>query len=370
MSQQSSTGSGDKYKTAGVDIEAGNALVEKIKPAAQASKRPGVMGGLGGFGGVFDLKACGYEDPLLVSGTDGVGTKLLLAQETGLHTGLGQDLVAMCVNDIVVQGAEPLFFLDYAATGALDVDQMADIIGGIAHACEACGCALIGGETAEMPGLYAPGHYDLAGFAVGAVERSQILVPGSVKTGDVILGLASGGVHANGFSLVRKILSDQYVNLGDMVPGTTTSWGEALMAPTILYVKACLDLNRAGYITGFAHVTGGGLLENIPRVLTSGQCADISVSDLELPPLFKALSSLGDLSARDLVRTFNCGIGMAVFCRADQADMVTARAESLGHAVTRLGTVTDRDDGVRCQIDDPGGRWAMTGQWPVTLADQ
>ncbi len=354
----------DHYKAAGVDIAAGNALVKKIGPAAKASTRTGVMGGIGGFGGLFDLQACGYTDPVLVAGTDGVGTKLLLAQKTGLHGGIGQDLVAMCVNDIVVQGAEPLFFLDYAATGALDVDQMAEVIAGVAQACTASGCALIGGETAEMPGLYGPGHYDLAGFCVGAVERDRILTGATIADGDLIYGLKSSGVHSNGFSLVRRLLEASAIDLDAPAPGETRkSWAEALMEPTQLYVKACLDLHKAGLVTGLAHITGGGLLENIPRVLPNGLCAHIDAANWALPPLFAALAKMGGLSGRDLARTFNCGIGMAVIIRPGHADAVHQHCSAHGFEPVLLGTVAARIDAALCVVDDTSDTWGLGAPW-------
>ena len=325
------------YRDAGVDIAAGDALVERIKPAARATDRPGTMGGLGGFGALFDLKAAGFRDPVLVSGTDGVGTKLLLAIETGQHDTVGIDLVAMCVNDLLVQGAEPLFFLDYLATGALAVDDAARVVRGIAEGCRLSGCALVGGETAEMPGLYARGHYDLAGFAVGAVERDAIL-PARVSPGDVILGLPSSGVHSNGFSLVRRIAAA--AGLGwdapaPFAPGTTL--GEALMAPTRLYVNPVLALHRGRLLNAAAHITGGGLPGNLPRVLPPGVVAVIDGAAWPMPPVFSWLAEAGPVEPDEMLRVFNCGIGMALVV-SNVASASSMLAE-LGEAFTLIGRI-------------------------------
>ncbi|HLY58908.1 MAG TPA: phosphoribosylformylglycinamidine cyclo-ligase, partial [Stellaceae bacterium] len=279
------------YRDAGVDIDAGAALVEAIKPLAKATRRPGSDAGLGGFGALFDLKAAGFSDPLLVATTDGVGTKLKVAIDSGIHDTVGIDLVAMCVNDLVVQGAEPLFFLDYYATGRLEVEAGRRIIAGIAAACREVGCALIGGETAEMPGMYAGGDYDLAGFAVGAVERGQALTGADVAEGDVVLGLASSGLHSNGFSLVRKVVRDAGLAYGDRAPfARESSLGEALLTPTRLYVRSCLAALRAGGLRALAHITGGGLVENIPRVLPDGLAARLDAASWTLPPVFRWLA--------------------------------------------------------------------------------
>ncbi len=300
------------YRDAGVDIEAGDSLVERIKPAAAATRRPGVIGGLGGFGALFDLKAAGFRDPVLVSCTDGVGTKLIVAIETGRHDGVGIDLVAMCVNDLVVQGAEPLFFLDYFATGRLELDAAARVVHGIAEGCRLSGCALVGGETAEMPGLYGAGHYDLAGFAVGAVERDALL-PRAIAAGDAILGLPSSGVHANGFSLVRRVVRQAGLGWDQPCPyAPASSLGEALMTPTRLYVHTVLALHRAGLLKGAAHITGGGLPGNLPRVLPEGLGASLDAAAWTLPPVFGWLARAGEIEPDEMLRVFNCGIGMAL----------------------------------------------------------
>jgi phosphoribosylformylglycinamidine cyclo-ligase len=322
------------YRDAGVDIEAGDALVDAIKPLARATGRPGVLGGIGGFGALFDLRAAGFTDPVLVATTDGVGTKLRLAIETGRHATIGQDLVAMCVNDLVVQGAEPLFFLDYFATGALDVAQAREIVAGIASACAACGCALVGGETAEMPGLYARGDYDLAGFAVGAAERGTLL-PKGVAPGDAVLGLASSGVHSNGFSLVRRILAGRALDAeAPFAPGRAL--GEALLEPTRLYVKPLLALHRAGLLRAAAHITGGGLPGNLPRVLPEGCGAEL-VADWPVPPVFAWLAREGGVAAEEMLRVFNCGVGMALVVRDAEAALAVLARE--GEAAWRIGRV-------------------------------
>ena len=323
------------YRDAGVDIEAGDALVERIKPHARATTIPGVVGGLGGFGALFDLRAGGFTDPVLVSTTDGVGTKLKLAIETGRHGTVGIDLVAMCVNDLVVQGARPLFFLDYFATGALDVEQAATVIAGIATGCRQAGCALVGGETAEMPGLYAAGDYDLAGFAVGAAERGTLL-PAGVAVGDTILALPSSGVHSNGYSLVRRIVAQSGlgwdVPFAGGVPGATL--GDALMMPTRIYVTELLALHRAGLLRAAAHITGGGLPGNLPRVLPDGLGA--TLQPWALPPVFRWLAQQGGVTANEMLRVFNCGVGMALVV----TDPAAAQAV-LGNTAFVLGHVTE-----------------------------
>ena len=338
----SQTTNGMTYAAAGVDIDAGNALVEKIKPAAKRTNRAGVMAGLGGFGGLFDLKAAGYNDPILVAATDGVGTKLRIAIDTGILDTIGIDLVAMCVNDLVCQGAEPLFFLDYFATGKLKVDEAATIINGIADGCLQSGCALIGGETAEMPGMYSADDFDLAGFAVGAMERGHSL-PADVAVGDVLLGLKSSGVHSNGYSLVRKLVEQSGLTWDSANPFGDGTLGAALLAPTRLYVKQCLAAMRAGGVHGFAHITGGGLTENIPRALNQGQGLEIDLSSWDLPAIFKWLAQQGDIAQSELLKTFNCGIGMVVIVAADSADAVKAALRDAGEDVVTLGRVTNGD---------------------------
>jgi len=333
------------YAQAGVDIDAGNALVERIKPAAKRTSRSGTMSGLGGFGALFDLKGAGYTDPILVAATDGVGTKLRIAIDTGVVDTIGIDLVAMCVNDLVCQGAEPLFFLDYFATGKLEIDQAARIIEGIAEGCAQSGCALIGGETAEMPGMYHKGDFDLAGFAVGAMERGSDL-PAGVVEGDVLLGLASNGVHSNGYSLVRKVVEKAELGWADPSPFSEGTVGEALLAPTRLYVKQALAAIRAGGVHALAHITGGGLTENLPRVLPEGLGADIDLTSWTLPPVFDWLARTADLSEAELLKTFNSGIGMIVVVAADRAEALTALLTEHGETVSRLGTVTGQE-GVR-----------------------
>lgn len=303
------------YKSAGVNIDAGNALVNVIRPLARRTARPGSTPDIGGFGGLFDLKACGFRDPVLVASTDGVGTKLMLAVEAQRFDGIGTDLVAMCVNDLVVQGAEPLFFLDYFATGHLQVDRAGTIIESIANGCVEAGCALIGGETAEMPGLYQGKDFDLAGFAVGAAERSEIVTGERVAAGDVILGLASSGVHANGFSLVRRIMELAGADLYQPAPfdgGRTLA--EVLLAPTRIYVKSCLAAVRTGLVHGLVHITGGGLIDNVPRILPPGLCARFDGGSWPVPPVFQWLqrASGTPVAAAEMLRTFNCGLGMLV----------------------------------------------------------
>lgn len=327
------------YADAGVDIDAGNALVERIKPAARRTERPGTMAGLGGFGALFDLKAAGYIDPILVAATDGVGTKLRIAIDTGVVDTIGVDLVAMCVNDLVCQGAEPLFFLDYFATGKLDVDQATRIINGIAAACAATGCALVGGETAEMPGMYHRGDFDLAGFAVGAMERGTDL-PAGVTAGNVLLGLASDGVHSNGYSFVRKVVDLSGLGWDAPAPFADGTLGGALLVPTRLYVKPALAAVRAGGVHALAHITGGGLTENLPRVLPEGLGADINLSAWALPPVFRWLAGTAGMAEAELLKTFNCGIGMIAVVAPDRAEALTALLSGLGETVVPLGHVT------------------------------
>ena len=327
------------YADAGVALDAGNALVEQIKPAAKRTARPGVMAGLGGFGALFDLKAAGFADPVLVAATDGVGTKLRIAIDTGVVDTIGIDLVAMCVNDLVCQGAEPLFFLDYFATGRLETDHAVRIIQGIATGCEQSGCALIGGETAEMPGMYQAGDFDLAGFAVGAMERGSAL-PADVAEGDVLLGLASDGVHSNGYSLVRKLVEVSGLNWADDCPFATGTLGAALLAPTRLYVKPALSAIDLGGVNALAHITGGGLTENIPRVLPDGMGVQIDLDSWDLPPVFQWLAATGGMQSSELLKTFNCGIGMVLAVSADLADALSRQLTAEGEKVSVLGCVT------------------------------
>jgi phosphoribosylformylglycinamidine cyclo-ligase len=327
------------YADSGVDIDAGNRLVDRIKPLAKATTRQGVMGSIGGFGGLFDMHEIGYRDPILVSATDGVGTKLKIAQAANKHNTIGIDLVAMCVNDLVVQGAEPLFFLDYFATGELSVDVAEDVVAGIAEGCKQAGCALLGGETAEMPGMYGAGDYDLAGFSVGAVERHEIL-PKGVTGGDVILGLASNGVHSNGFSLVRKVIERAGLSYQDDAPfekGKTI--GEALLEPTRIYVKSCLKAIETEGVKALAHITGGGLTENIPRILPKGVVAEIDPQSWDRPAVFKWLELVAALPQEEMLKTFNAGIGMALIVDRAKKDQITAILEAEGETVFEIGGV-------------------------------
>ena len=333
------------YADAGVNIAAGNALVERIKPAALSTARPGMTSGIGGFGGLFDLRAAGYHDPILVAATDGVGTKLRIGIDTGRVRGLGQDLVAMCVNDLVCQGAEPLFFLDYFATGALDVVQAAEVVEGIAAACRLSGCALIGGETAEMPGLYRAGDFDLAGFAVGAMERGGAL-PAGVAEGDILLGLASDGVHSNGFSLVRRVVELSGLGWDAPSPFSAHTLGDDLLTPTRLYVPAVLAALRAGGVHAVAHITGGGLTENLPRVLPEGMGCEVDLTAWALPPVFGWLAETGGIAAGEMLRTFNVGVGMVLVVAPERAEALAALLMEAGENVIPLGGVTP-GEGVR-----------------------
>ena len=330
------------YRDAGVDIEAGDALVDRIKPLAAKTMRPGVMAGIGGFGALFELPK-NLEEPVLVSGTDGVGTKLRLAFEWQRHNTVGIDLVAMSVNDILVQGAEPLYFLDYFACGTLSVDTAASVVEGIAKGCELSGCALIGGETAEMPGMYPDGEYDLAGFAVGVVEKSKIITGQDIAAGDVILGLASSGAHSNGYSLIRKIISHANARPTDDLGGRPLA--DVVMEPTRIYVKSVLAALEAHgkAIKGLVHVTGGGLTENIPRVMPKNVAAKIQRNAWELPPLFQWLQQNGGVADEEMWRVFNCGIGMVVVVSQDQADAISATFSAQGETVYRLGEIVDRE---------------------------
>ncbi|WP_189989661.1 phosphoribosylformylglycinamidine cyclo-ligase [Thalassobaculum fulvum] len=331
------------YRDAGVDIDAGEALVEAIKPLAASTRRPGADADLGGFGGLFDLKAAGFRDPVLVAATDGVGTKLRVAIDAGRHDGVGIDLVAMCVNDLVVQGAQPVMFLDYYATGKLEVAVARDVVAGIAEGCRQAGCALVGGETAEMPGMYRAGDYDLAGFAVGAAERSEILTRDRVKAGDVVLALPSSGVHSNGFSLVRRIVERSGTAWAAPAPfAPDRSLAEALLEPTRIYVRACLAAIAAGGVTAFAHITGGGLIENPPRVYGDDLAMRIDLASWRLPPVFRWLAAEGGVEPREMLRTFNCGLGMLVVVEADRADAVGDALAAAGEQPVTVGRVEAR----------------------------
>lgn len=334
------------YKSAGVDIDAGNQLVERIKPFAKATARTGLMADLGGFGALFDLKACGYEDPVLVSSTDGVGTKLLIAQAVDTHNTIGIDLVAMCVNDLIVQGAEPLFFLDYFATGKLAVDTAALIIQGIAEGCEASGCALIGGETAEMPAMYPEGKYDLAGFAVGVVERHKLLPKPDMAPGDVIIGLASNGFHSNGFSLVRHVTERAGLSFKSLCPwDKTQTLGRALLAPTRLYVKPLLAVLRSAHgsaIKALAHITGGGLLENIPRVLPEKLAVKLDSNAWQMQECFRWVQTTGQIDNEEMWRTFNCGIGMVAVVSHDHAEHVLTALKQAGETASVIGEIVPK----------------------------
>ena len=363
--EKSATPTSYSYAQAGVDIAAGNALVRAIAPLAKATRRPGANAELGGFGGFFDLKAAGYTDPLLVAANDGVGTKLKLAIDHDRHDGVGIDLVAMCANDLIVQGAEPLFFLDYFATGKLENGIAEQVIAGIAEGCKLAGCALIGGETAEMPGMYAPGDYDLAGFCVGAVERDQALTGNKVAVGDVLLGLASSGVHSNGFSLVRRLAADKGWKLDrPALFDNEVLLIDALMAPTRIYVKALLPVIRAGNIHALAHITGGGLLENIPRVLPDGAHAVVEADRWEQPRLMAYLQAQGHIEPAEMARTFNCGIGMVLAVSENAVTDVTVALEAAGESVYRIGHVEAGEKG--CTVRGSAETWSARESWTAT----
>ena len=330
------------YRDAGVDIDAGDALVERIKPFARRTMRPGVLAGIGGFGALFEVPK-GYREPVLVSGTDGVGTKLKLAFELGRHDTIGIDLVAMSVNDILTLGAEPLYFLDYYACGKLDVDTAAEVIKGIAEGCRRAGCALIGGETAEMPGMYTPGEYDLAGFAVGVVEKSLIIDGSTIEPGDVVLGLASDGAHSNGYSLIRKIIASRDIDLSSRVDGV--SLADLVLAPTRIYVRPVLELIGKVRVKGLAHITGGGLTENVPRVLAPGLAARLDRRAWQLPPLFQWLKSEGNVADDEMFRVFNCGIGMALVVGTAEAEEALRTLTAAGETVYRIGIIDRCGDG-------------------------
>ncbi len=353
------------YAQAGVSIEAGNALVRAIAPLAKATRRPGADADLGGFGGFFDLRAAGFTDPLLVAANDGVGTKLKLAIDSGMHQGVGIDLVAMCVNDLIVQGAEPLFFLDYYASGKLDPDVAVAVVASIAEGCKLAGCALIGGETAEMPGMYSKGDYDLAGFCVGAVERDQVLTADRIAEGDILLGLASSGIHSNGFSLVRRLAADRGWKLDrPALFDQDIRLIDALMAPTRIYVKSLLPLVRSRHIHAMAHITGGGLLENIPRVLPAGLHAHVNADLWPQPRLMAFLQAQGNIEPEEMARTFNCGIGMVIAVAADDVAHVTGALETAGETVHTIGHVFAGAKG--CTVSGTGDTWSAMGDWSAT----
>lgn len=343
---QETANSGLSYRDAGVDIDAGNALVEAIKPLARQTSRTGADAALGGFGGLFDLKAAGFEDPILVAATDGVGTKLRIALDCGRHDTVGIDLVAMCVNDLVVQGAEPLFFLDYFACGHLDTDVAKSVVAGIAAGCKSAGCALIGGETAEMPGMYTDTDYDLAGFAVGAAERGTLLNGEETAEGDVVLGLQSNGIHSNGYSLVRKVVANSGLQWSDEAPfDTGKTLADCLLTPTRIYVQSCLAALKSGGVHGFSHITGGGLPENLPRVFGKNFAAEIQSGSWPNQPVFDWLRRVGDIKSDEMLRTFNCGIGMVVIVEHDAVNDIRAILEAVGETVFEIGRISARESG-------------------------
>ncbi|TNE66960.1 MAG: phosphoribosylformylglycinamidine cyclo-ligase [Alphaproteobacteria bacterium] len=358
------------YKQAGVDIDAGEALVENIKPLAASTRRAGADADLGGFGGLFDLRAAGFQDPILVAANDGVGTKLKVAIDANIHDTVGIDLVAMCVNDLVVQGAEPLLFLDYMAMGKLNVAQMTDVVAGIAEGCRQAGCALIGGETAEMPGMYQDADYDLAGFAVGAAERGTLINGSTTAVGDVLLGLASNGTHSNGYSLVRRIVADKghdYADACTFEDGKTL--GQALLAPTKIYVKSCLAAVRAGYVKALAHITGGGFVENVPRVMPKDTLAEIDSAAWALPGVFEWLKAEGNIAAHEMCRTFNCGIGMVVVVAPEHVAAAKALFEEQGETVFEIGRITEGKGKPKCRVSGKAGSWGETADWSALTAD-
>ena len=334
---------GASYQKSGVSIDTGNNLVDKIKPVVKSTARTGSNTDIGGFGGLFDLKQVGYNDPILVAATDGVGTKLKIANIVNKHDTIGIDLVAMCVNDLIVQGAEPLFFLDYFACGKLEIEQTATIIEGIADGCKQANCALIGGETAEMPGMYKLGDYDLAGFSVGAVERDKLLPNKDIKKGDIIFGLPSSGVHSNGFSLVRYIISENNIDYNDNINELGKSLGEALLEPTRIYVKTCLSLIKDDLIKGLSHITGGGLTENLPRVLPKNIAAEINCEKWEIPPIFKWIKETGDVENEEMLRVFNSGIGMALIVDATKKDAFINAMKNIGEDFYEIGKLIESD---------------------------
>jgi phosphoribosylformylglycinamidine cyclo-ligase len=358
------------YKDAGVDIDAGEALVEAIKPMAASTRRPGADGTLGGFGGLFDLQAAGYHDPILVAATDGVGTKLKLAIETGILDTVGIDLVAMCVNDLIVQGAEPLLFLDYFATGKLNVEAAASVVSGIAEGCRQSGAVLIGGETAEMPDMYKKGEFDLAGFAVGAAERGTLIDGSSISPGDVILGLGSNGIHSNGFSLVRKLLEVNSLNYADKIPfSDNKTVGEVLLKPTRIYVKSLLPVLRQGLVKGLAHITGGGLLDNIPRILPLDSRASLDASAIKYLPEFAWLAGLGNIEPQEMARTFNCGVGMVVIVGAENAPIARQLLSDAGEQVSVLGMIEAASGNATTIITAKAGDWGYEGGWTAVTGE-
>ena len=353
------------YAQAGVDIAAGNALVKAIAPLARATARPGADADLGGFGGFFDLKAAGYKDPLLVAGNDGVGTKVKLAIDHDRHDAIGIDLVAMCVNDLIVQGAEPLFFLDYFATGKLDNGVAERVVAGIADGCKIAGCALIGGETAEMPGMYAAGDYDLAGFCVGAVERGEQLTGERVAAGNVLIGLASSGVHSNGYSLVRRLAADKGWRMDrPALFDQDRLLIDYLIEPTRIYVKSLLPFLRAGRVNALAHITGGGLLENIPRILPKGLHAHVDAAAWEQPRLMAFLQAQGNIEPEEMARTFNCGVGMVLVVDADAAEALIADLNAAGETAFTIGHIAEGEKG--CTVTGPTECWSAKGEWVAT----
>ncbi len=357
------------YKQAGVDIDAGDALVNNIKPLAASTKRTGADADLGGFGGLFDLKAAGFDDPILVAANDGVGTKLKVAIDAGIHDTVGIDLVAMCVNDLVVQGAEPLLFLDYMATGKLDVAQMTDVVAGIAKGCKQAGCALIGGETAEMPGMYQGADYDLAGFSVGAAERGTLLDGSTICDGDVILGLASSGPHSNGYSLIRRLVSGEGHNYSDPAPFADSTLADALMAPTKIYVKSTLAAIRGGLVKGLSHITGGGFLENIPRIMPDDLIAEVDSGAWELPSVFKWLQREGNIETREMARTFNCGVGMVVVVASENSQAAQDLLRANGEDVIVIGQIKASAGPARCTVKGDAGTWGSASDWSATTGD-
>ena len=369
MSDHDSDGPADQpgytYAEAGVSIDSGNALVKAIGPLARSTARPGADAELGGFGGFFDPRAAGYRDPLLVAANDGVGTKVKLAIEADRHDTIGIDLVAMCVNDLIVQGAEPLFFLDYFATAKLETGVAARVVAGIADGCRLAGCALIGGETAEMPGMYAENDYDLAGFCVGAVERGEQLTGDRIAEDDVILGLASSGVHSNGYSLVRRLAADKGWELDRPARfDRARTLLDALLTPTRIYVKSLLEPIRAGRIHALAHITGGGLTENLPRVLRAGLHAHVDTALWPQPGLMRFLQDEGAIAPAEMARTFNCGIGMALIVAPDEVDVLTADLVAAGETVHRIGEIRGGDKGAT--VSGPAGHWAGNSDWSAT----
>lgn len=357
------------YKQAGVDIDAGEALVDNIKPLAASTKRSGANADLGGFGGLFDLKAAGFKDPILVAANDGVGTKLKVAIDAGIHNTVGIDLVAMCVNDLVVQGAEPLLFLDYIATGKLNVEQMTEVVASIADGCRQAGCALIGGETAEMPGMYQDADYDLAGFSVGAAERNSLIDGTTICAGDIIIGLASSGPHSNGYSLIRRLVSEEGHNYNDQAPFTEGTLADALLAPTKIYVKSTLAAIRLGLVKGLSHITGGGFLENIPRIMPDGLVAEIDSNLWDLPAVFQWLQQEGNIQTREMARTFNCGIGMVVIVSSDNAAAAQKTLNDHGEKAIIIGEILDADGPAKCRVSGYAGSWGSDTHWSATTGD-